>query len=136
MKVDYPIISADSHITEPPNTYTDFIDPAWRDRAPHMVDGGEKMGDMFVVEGSKVPIPMGLVAAAGKDGVALDRLVLERVAGGGPVLEGAGFEVEVERLAVRPDRQHAGRVRPGSQQQGRKEKCVHQESPRRREFRQ
>ena len=64
MKVGYPIISADSHITEPPNTYTDFIDPAWRDRAPHLVDGGDKMGDMFVVEGSTVPIPMGLVAAA------------------------------------------------------------------------
>src|SRR3546814_17605818 len=31
-----------------------------------MVDGGEK-GDMFVVEGSNVPIAMGLVAAAGKD---------------------------------------------------------------------
>ena len=43
MKVDYPIISADSHITEAPNTYTDFIDPAWRDRAPHLIDGGEKM---------------------------------------------------------------------------------------------
>ena len=57
MKVDYPIISADSHITEAPNTYTDFIDPAWRDRAPHLVDGGDKMGDMFVVEGSTVPIP-------------------------------------------------------------------------------
>ena len=23
----YPIISADSHITEPPNTYIDYIDP-------------------------------------------------------------------------------------------------------------
>src|SRR3546814_11191254 len=67
MKVDYPIISADSHITEAPNTYTDFIDPAWRDRAPHLVDGGDQMGDMFVVEGSAVPIPMGLVDAAGKD---------------------------------------------------------------------
>src|SRR3546814_2672683 len=66
-KDGYPIISADSHITEAPNTYTDFIDPAWRDRAPQLVDGGVQMGDMFVVEGSAVPIPMGLVAAAGKD---------------------------------------------------------------------
>jgi predicted TIM-barrel fold metal-dependent hydrolase len=61
------VISADSHITEPPNTYTDFIDPAWRDRAPHMVDGGEGVGDMFVIDGMKRPVPMGLVAAAGKD---------------------------------------------------------------------
>src|SRR5579885_2388280 len=67
VKVDYPIISADSHITEAPNTYTDYIDPVWRDRAPRLVDGGETLGDIFTVEGSTVPIPMGLVAAAGKD---------------------------------------------------------------------
>jgi predicted TIM-barrel fold metal-dependent hydrolase len=65
--VAFPVISADSHITEPPNTYTDFIDPAWRDRAPHMVDGGEGVGDMFVIDGMARPVPMGLVAAAGKD---------------------------------------------------------------------
>jgi predicted TIM-barrel fold metal-dependent hydrolase len=64
--VSYPIISADSHITEPPNTYTDFIDPAYRDRAPKMVDGGEAVGDLFVIDGMKTPVPMGLVAAAGK----------------------------------------------------------------------
>ena len=28
------IISADSHITEPANTYVDFIDARWKDRAP------------------------------------------------------------------------------------------------------
>ena len=43
------------------------------------------------------------VAAAGADGVALDRLALEGVALGGPVLERAGLEIEVERLAVGPD---------------------------------
>src|SRR6187431_2066314 len=62
----YPVISADSHITEPPNTYLDYIDPAYRDRAPKMVDMGEGIGDMFVIDGMKKPIPMGLVAAAGK----------------------------------------------------------------------
>ena len=30
-----PIISADSHITEPPKTYVDRIDPKSRDGAPH-----------------------------------------------------------------------------------------------------
>ena len=30
----FPVISADSHITEPPNTYIDYIDAAWRDRGP------------------------------------------------------------------------------------------------------
>ena len=47
---DFPVISADSNITEPPGTYIDHIDPAWRDRAPKMVDAGEA-GDMFVVDG-------------------------------------------------------------------------------------
>ncbi len=62
--VGYPIISADSHITEPPNCYTDYIDPAFRARAPHMVTDPDR-GDQFVVEGMR-PISMGLVAAAGK----------------------------------------------------------------------
>ena len=60
----FPIISADSHITEPPNCYIDHIDPAFRDRAPRMVTHPER-GDQFVVEGMR-PISMGLVAAAGK----------------------------------------------------------------------
>ncbi len=63
--MSYPIISADSHITEPPDTYTAHIDPSWRDRAPTMrhVEG---VGDVFAIEGMSRPIPMGLVAAAGK----------------------------------------------------------------------
>jgi predicted TIM-barrel fold metal-dependent hydrolase len=61
----YPIISADSHITEPANTYVDHIDPKYRDSAPRMVRD-EQAGDLFVVEGMDRPIPMGLVAAAGK----------------------------------------------------------------------
>ncbi len=63
--MSYPIISADSHITEPPGTYVDYIEPAWRDRAPRM-ERDPKLGDVFVVHGMKRPIPMGLVAAAGK----------------------------------------------------------------------
>ncbi|HVB78787.1 MAG TPA: amidohydrolase family protein [Candidatus Binataceae bacterium] len=60
-----PIISADSHITEPPNTYVDFIDPKFRDRAPHMVRD-ERKGDLFMIDGMPRPVPMGLIAAAGK----------------------------------------------------------------------
>ncbi len=63
--MSYPIISADSHITEPPNTYVDYIDPKWKDRAPRMKDAGAA-GDVLVFEGSERGIPMGLVAAAGK----------------------------------------------------------------------
>ena len=60
-----PIISADSHITEPANTYVDYIDAKWRDAAPRM-RYHEKLGDAFFVEGLDNPVPMGLVAAAGK----------------------------------------------------------------------
>ena len=38
------IISADSHITEPPDTYLPRIDPKYRDEAPHLVTD-DKLGD-------------------------------------------------------------------------------------------
>jgi predicted TIM-barrel fold metal-dependent hydrolase len=63
--MSFPIISADSHITEPPGTYVDHIDPKWRDRAPRM-EHMEGVGDVFRLDGVSRPIPMGLVAAAGK----------------------------------------------------------------------
>lgn len=61
-----PIISADSHITEPPETYVDFIDPAYLDRAPRLVDGGEKLGEVFMVDGMPRPLSLSTAAAAGK----------------------------------------------------------------------
>ncbi len=63
--MSYPIISADSHITEPANTYIDHIESRWKDRAPRM-HRQEDGGDVFVVDGMSKPIAMGLVAAAGK----------------------------------------------------------------------
>ena len=60
-----PIISSDSHITEPPGTYIDRIDKRYKDTAPRLVRD-EKKGDLFVIDGLKHPVPMGLVAAAGK----------------------------------------------------------------------
>src|SRR5258707_11023426 len=65
MVTDGPIISADSHITEPPDTYTARIDARFRDRAPRLVHD-PKRGDLFVIDGLDKPIPMGLIAAAGK----------------------------------------------------------------------
>ncbi|MEM7339902.1 MAG: amidohydrolase family protein [Actinomycetota bacterium] len=65
MQVDYPIISADSHIAEAPNTYTDYIDPKWRDVAPRL-ESTEDKGDLYVIDGMKRTIQMGLVAAAGQ----------------------------------------------------------------------
>jgi uncharacterized protein len=64
MRVDFPIISADSHITEAPNTYVDYIDPKFVDVAPRIVETEDK-GDIYVIDGMKRSIPMGLVAAAG-----------------------------------------------------------------------
>jgi predicted TIM-barrel fold metal-dependent hydrolase len=60
-----PVISADSHITEPPGTYVERVDQKYKDTAPKMVRD-EKLGDIFVIHGMERPIPMGLVAAAGK----------------------------------------------------------------------
>jgi len=55
-------ISADSHVTEPPTMYIDYIDPKFRDSAPRGTthDGG----DVYTVAGFE-PINMGLVASAG-----------------------------------------------------------------------
>ena len=65
MDLDFPIISADSPITEPANTYVAYIDSKWKDKAPVLKDMGEA-GDLFFVDGMSKPVPMGLVAAAGK----------------------------------------------------------------------
>ena len=65
MSSSHPIISADSHITEPANTYLDHIESRWKDRAPRM-ERREGVGDVFVIDGMSKPVPMGLVAAAGK----------------------------------------------------------------------
>src|ERR1051325_3853914 len=58
-------ISADSHITEPPNCYTDFIEPKYRDIAPRLVHDPKK-GDTFVIHNFPNVVPMGLVAGAGR----------------------------------------------------------------------
>ena len=60
--IDLPIISADSHITEPDETYFEYIEPAWRDQAPRIVDGGE-LGDVFEIQGFKRPLVLGTTAA-------------------------------------------------------------------------
>ena len=58
------IISADGHVCEPPNCYIDYIDPRFRDRAPHVAeldDGTEA----FIVPGMKRPVALGFVDGAG-----------------------------------------------------------------------
>jgi uncharacterized protein len=68
--IDSPIISADSHITEPGWTYVDNIDPAFRDRAPFLTDESPD-GATFHVPGMKALIHLGLHSAAGKESDAL-----------------------------------------------------------------
>lgn len=60
-----PILSADSHITEPPDTYTSRIGKNHKDQASHRVRH-DPMSDPYVTDGMDAPVPMGLVAAAGK----------------------------------------------------------------------
>ena len=43
--MDFIPISADSHVTEPPNCYIDNIDPKYRETAPH-IRHDEKLGDI------------------------------------------------------------------------------------------
>ena len=60
-----PVISADSHITEPPDCYSARIEKKFKHRAPALIHD-PKRGDVFVIEGSAQRIPMSLVSAAGK----------------------------------------------------------------------
>ena len=60
----FGLISADSHIVEPPDCYTKYIDPKFRDRAP-TVERDDKGNDIYVIPGMETSIPLGLVAAAG-----------------------------------------------------------------------
>jgi predicted TIM-barrel fold metal-dependent hydrolase len=68
-QIEIKPISADSHITEPPNCYRDFIEPRYRETAPHLVrDTRPGMtGEVFIVHGHPQPLALGLVAAAGRD---------------------------------------------------------------------
>jgi predicted TIM-barrel fold metal-dependent hydrolase len=58
-------ISADSHVTEPPGTYLDRIDPAFRDRAPRLVQH-EVIGASMLIDNGQSMVPYWLVAAAGR----------------------------------------------------------------------
>jgi len=59
-----PIISADSHVSEPRETYED-IDPRFRDRRPVFVDH-EGLGPCFQIPGLAMPVPLSMINAAGR----------------------------------------------------------------------
>lgn len=58
------MISADSHIVEPPNCYVDFIDPKYRADAPH-VERQANGADLYVIKDLQQTVPMGLLDGAG-----------------------------------------------------------------------
>jgi predicted TIM-barrel fold metal-dependent hydrolase len=91
--IDGPIISADSHITEPGWTYVDNVDPAFRDRAPFLTDEPPD-GATFHVPGMTYKIHLGLHSAAGRDA---DSLAMKGVPFEG--LHRAGWDPK-ERVAA------------------------------------
>jgi predicted TIM-barrel fold metal-dependent hydrolase len=68
-----PCVSADSHVTEPPDTYVDRIDRAFADRAPR-IHHDATLGDVMLIDNGASLVPYWLVAAAGRpaDEVRLD----------------------------------------------------------------
>ena len=66
MDIDFGLVSADSHVTEPPDCYERFIDPAYRDRLPHVVVD-ERGGRRYLIPGlDQMAVPMGLIGSAGR----------------------------------------------------------------------
>jgi uncharacterized protein len=59
----YRLISADSHVNEPPGLWTERVPARFRDRAPRIDHFDE--GDAWVLEGVKDPINFGMNACAG-----------------------------------------------------------------------
>src|SRR5262245_11565329 len=61
--MQYRLISADSHVVEPPDLWTSRVPPRFRARAPHQVR--LEKGDAWVIEGLAQPFPYGLVQCGG-----------------------------------------------------------------------
>ena len=60
------IISADSHVTEPPDCYAKRMPSKYSDRVPH-IEHDDAMGDLYIIPGMKrTSVPVGLIAGAGK----------------------------------------------------------------------
>ena len=62
-RTQYRLISADSHVNEPPGLWIDRVATRWRDRVPRIERFDE--GDAWVIEGVDEPITFGLNACAG-----------------------------------------------------------------------
>jgi len=61
--IDYPILDADAHVNEPPDTWQARVPAALRDRAPKIVHTDD--GDVWSFDDGKAMRPVGLTATAG-----------------------------------------------------------------------
>ena len=62
----YKLISADSHVSEPPNLWVERVQSRYRERAPRLaIDPDGRTGAYFLYEGF-APHPIGIGLAAGK----------------------------------------------------------------------
>ena len=59
----YQLISADSHVNEPPDLWLDRLPARYRERAPHLERF--EQGDAWVMEGALDPINFGSNCCAG-----------------------------------------------------------------------
>jgi predicted TIM-barrel fold metal-dependent hydrolase len=66
------VLSADSHIVEPPDLFVEYIDPKFRDRAPRVIED-PKLGTIWDVEGLGYP-SVELMGGAGRS---VDEMGLE-----------------------------------------------------------
>src|SRR5579862_9572970 len=62
---DYRLISADTHVNEPPDLWTSRVPAKFKDRVPRIERFDE--GDAWVIEGVTDPINFGMNACAGLD---------------------------------------------------------------------
>ena len=65
MTLPFKLVSADSHIAEPPDLWTTRIDAKFRDRAPRLVSTDD--GDAYIIDGDMHPgSRIGLIATKAK----------------------------------------------------------------------
>ncbi len=100
-----PIISSDSHVSEPEGCYDD-IDPNFRDRRPvfKLLDG---LGPAFIVPDLAMPVPMIMINAAGREPEQIMDFKL-----GWDDLEPGGWDPKERLLAQDRDGIHAEVIYP------------------------
>ena len=99
MTFPFKLVSADSHIAEPPDLWTTRIDRKFRDRAPHLVSTDR--GDAYVIDGESHRASwVGLLAT--KREVCRSRMLAS-------VWKGAGPTCPKGRMTLPPGRQELDR---------------------------